>query len=368
LIQRVGRSGRKEGGRSNLFLYATDKWNLLQGLACWDLFETGYIEPVLMARTPYDILLHQMLSIVKQKSGCTREELLAKMKLNFAFKDIETDETAEILDHLVASGMFEVIGKEIIVGVDGEKIVNARDFYSVFRTEPNFKVAQAGRAIGEIPFSVQVKTDENILLAARIWKIIDVDMKAGRIEVIPAKDGKKPLFFGTGGTVHPAIRQKMFEILLEQREYAELDESAADALKDFRHDFKNFKVENPLHCRPVIFKTNESVFYTFQGTKINRSLNFLITTAGINVVYDEGSSTFEILTDQAQFNELLDELKSLFAEIDFHLENAVSANSAMINFSKWGTYLPVKYQVKILKERYFDFLSLENFIGQLILV
>jgi ATP-dependent Lhr-like helicase len=29
LIQRVGRSGRKEGESSNLFLYATNKWSLL---------------------------------------------------------------------------------------------------------------------------------------------------------------------------------------------------------------------------------------------------------------------------------------------------------------------------------------------------
>ena len=37
LIQRVGRSGRKEGETSNLYLYATNKWSLLQSLALFKL-------------------------------------------------------------------------------------------------------------------------------------------------------------------------------------------------------------------------------------------------------------------------------------------------------------------------------------------
>jgi ATP-dependent Lhr-like helicase len=41
LIQRVGRSGRKEGEVSNLFLYATNKWSLLQSLACWNYISVG---------------------------------------------------------------------------------------------------------------------------------------------------------------------------------------------------------------------------------------------------------------------------------------------------------------------------------------
>jgi ATP-dependent Lhr-like helicase len=45
LIQRVGRSGRKEGESSNLYLYATNEWSLLQSIACWLLYKEGFIEP-----------------------------------------------------------------------------------------------------------------------------------------------------------------------------------------------------------------------------------------------------------------------------------------------------------------------------------
>ncbi|MFY7813841.1 MAG: DEAD/DEAH box helicase, partial [Chryseobacterium taeanense] len=59
LIQRVGRSGRREGATSNLFLYATEKWSLLQSIACWLLYKEGYIEPPAICEKPYDLLLHQ---------------------------------------------------------------------------------------------------------------------------------------------------------------------------------------------------------------------------------------------------------------------------------------------------------------------
>jgi ATP-dependent Lhr-like helicase len=91
---------------------------------------------------------------------------------------------------------------EVIIGVEGEKVVNSRDFYSVFKTEENFKVVNAGNTIGEIPFSPQIIEDENILLSAKIWKIKFVDHKAKKIEVIPTKDGKKPMFFGGGACIH----------------------------------------------------------------------------------------------------------------------------------------------------------------------
>ena len=86
---------------------------------------------------------------------------------------------------LLKIDFLEKLQQEVIIGVEGEKVVNSRDFYSVFKTEENFKVVNAGNTIGEIPFSPQIVEDENILLAAKIWKIKFVDFKSKKIEVIP---------------------------------------------------------------------------------------------------------------------------------------------------------------------------------------
>lgn len=362
LIQRVGRSGRREGEKSVLFIYATNKWSLLQSLACWLLYREGFIEPIHTSEKPFDILLHQILSIIKQNSGCKRSDLVEKVRLNFAFKNITADETEEIIDELLKVDFLELVDGDLIIGVDGEKVVNSRDFYSVFKTEPNLKVLNSGKKIGEIPFSPQIKVDENILLSARIWKIVDIDFKSNKIEVITAKDGKKPLFFGTGGIIHPRVRERMFQILFEATEYPELDEAANDTLQILRKDFSNFPIESLNTDRPIIYKENKAVLFSFQGTKINRSFCFLLNKTGLNCSYEEHSSTFGIPVQRGEFKSLIEQLFSVLDDIDFHLESAIRTNPAILDFSKWGSYLPIKFQIEILKEKYFDFENTKKFL------
>ena len=92
-------------------------------------------------------------------------------------------------------------------------MVNFRDFCSVFETQPSFKVQHAGKTIGEISLTPQVQENENLLLAARSWKIKYIDEKAKKIEVVPADDSKKPIFLGGRGVVDARIRPKMLGLL-----------------------------------------------------------------------------------------------------------------------------------------------------------
>lgn len=178
LVQRVGRSGRNDGECASLCLYATNKWDLLQSVACWLLYREGYIESVAMHEKPYDILVHQALSTVKALSGTGLTDLAVQLHDNCTFNQIEITETEQILHHLIEIDLLEQIRQEIIIGLEGERVVNNRNFYSVFKTKTAFKIINAGKIIGEIPFSPQVIEDANILLAARIWKIKHVDQNA----------------------------------------------------------------------------------------------------------------------------------------------------------------------------------------------
>lgn len=355
LVQRIGRSGRREGEKSIANIYATDKWSLLQSLACWNLYKNEFIEPVVTAKKPFDILFHQMLSIVKQLSGCRRINLVSRLRTNPAFESIPENEINNLIDESVKSDYLEEIQHELILGIEGEKIVNSREFYSVFKTEQNFKVIFSGKAIGDIPFSPQVKIDENLLLAARIWKIIDIDFDGLKIIVIPAKDGKKPIFFGSGGNIHPKVREEMLGILKSDELFSELDESSKLILKELRYDFRNFKINDLVYDKPVIKKEDKLLLYTFTGTRINKSLSFLFNQAGCEAHLDEHSSSFDIEINETEFTSLIEKVNQVFKRIDDLLITELKENKSLIGFSKWGIYLPVEYQSQILKERYFDF-------------
>lgn len=368
LIQRVGRSGRKDGKNSSLFLYATDQWSLLQAVACWLLYEEKFIEPPDKNEKPYDILVHQALSITKGHSGLLISDLLHELKENAAFKQIELLEIQEIIEHLIGLDFLEKLQNEVIIGVEGEKIVNSRDFYSVFKTEENFKVVHKGNAIGAIPISPQVMEDQNILLAAKVWKIIFVDHKAKKIEVIPANDGKKPMFFGSGSIVYHKVREKMFEVLYSDAEYDFLDEESLKEIEIMRKDFSIFDIKNMESDRPLLIAERNLEFYTFTGTKVNRTIALLLNLAGIKNDIDESNSSFNLEIGAQDFVNKFQYLLAPLSDIDTHLALLLSSNPTLLDFSKWGAYLPQKYKVKLFKNNYYDFDYTEKMIGRLNIV
>ena len=356
LIQRVGRSGRKDGESSNLFLYATKVWSLLQSIACWLLYKEGFIEPPQKNEKPYDILVHQALSITKGHSGIELTKLVTQLKENYAFSQIEVLEIEQILNHLINIDFLEKIQNEVIIGIEGEKIVNGRDFYSVFKTEENFKVVNSGNKIGEIPFSEQIREDENILLAAKIWKIKYVDQKAKKIEVVPAKDGKKPIFLGGGAIIHHRIREKMLEILYSKTEYNFLDESSSDEIEILRKEFSVFNIQNLQTDRPLLSKEKHLELFTFTGTRINRTIQLLLNIAGIKNSFCERECqcVFHIQVSKQELISEWDLLSLPLTQIDIHISNVLKTHPALLDFSKWGIYLPETYQVKLVKDKYYD--------------
>lgn len=368
LIQRVGRSGRKDGESSNLFLYATTPWSLLQSIACWLLYKENFIEPPEKNEKPYDILVHQALSITKGRSGILLTELIKQLNENSAFTLIEKFEIEEILNHLIEINYLEKLQYEVIVGVEGEKVVNSRDFYSVFKSEENFKVINAGNTIGEIPFSPQIVEDENILLAAKIWKIRFVDHKAKKIEVIKAKDGKKPMFFGGGAIIHPKIREKMIEILYSKTAYDFLDKTSFEELEMMRKDFEIFKINDLDSERPLLETKKNLQLFTFTGTRINRTIQLLLNIVGIKNILDDGNSSFDIETSIEELVLKLDDISIAFIDIDKHILTLLEAKPNLLDFSKWGIYLPLSYQIKLLKDRYFDILHTKVLLNKIKLI
>lgn len=365
LIQRVGRSGRREGAKSNLFIYCTGQWSLLQSLACWLLYKEGFIEPPPLTDKPYDILLHQALSIVKGTNGIAVSELERQLKTNFAFRQIDQDDISEIIEHLQTLGLLEKIQDELIIGVDGEHVVNSREFYSVFISEENFKVVSAGNAIGEIPFSPLIIEGENILLSARIWKIKYVDDKAKKIEVVPAKDGKKPLFYGGSASIHPRIREKMAEIVFSSTNYEVLNENCSFVLSDLRSDFLSFKTSADSLDRPLVIHEMGLELFSFTGTRINNTLSLLLTMAGIKNSVNEKdcACVIHIETTKENFMESWGLLLNQLPEVDKHIATLLETNPAILGFSKWGQYLPIEFQIDLLKQKYFDFSNTENYIS-----
>lgn len=362
LIQRVGRSGRKDGQASSLLLYATGKWSLLQSLACWELYKQEFIEPPFVAVKPFDLFAHQLLAIVKQYSGLPISVLKMELEQNFSFKDVTSEEFDDIIRHLIETDMLEQLGQEVIIGLEGERIVNSRDFYSVFATEIHFKVLHDGKSIGDLPSSSPIMIEDNILLAAKIWKVIDIDFRSRKIFVKPTNDGKPPIFGGEPGNTHPSVRQKMLELLMTSSIHSELDEQCRTILYDMRQVFKDIPIESLEDDRPLLVGENYYKFYTFQGSKIFDTLKFILSAAEIEFRHQDASASIEIDKEQG-FEWSTPKLLAIFEDLDRHLALRIDANPAILSFAKWAILLPKDKQIELLKSRRYDFNGALKFIN-----
>lgn len=125
---------------------------------------------------------------------------------------------------------------------------------------------------------------------------------------------------------------------------------------------KGYSIRDLAYDRPVLAKEGETILYIFQGTKVNRSLQFLLDLTGIEFIYSEQHSSFALKVKPGNISTLFNQVYGKSKEIDIHLESAVQTKPALIEFSKWGSFLPINYQCKLLKEKHFDFEALQEFI------
>lgn len=363
LVQRIGRSGRREGAKSRLQLYATNGWDLLQSLSCWLLYQSGFIEPVNHIDKPYDLLFHQILSTLKETNGISRSLLTQRLLSNGAFKLITAPEMEELLEYMIANEFVEDLKRELIVGYEGEKLTNSKDFYAVFSTPELLKVISAGNVIGEIPFSPAVREDANIYLAAKIWKIKIIDLKVKKILVVPANDGKKPLFSGDGADVHPEIRIKMQEIIYNELPVDILDETAVGALEELMFNFKSNALNAHEWQRPYIAKEHAVECYTFTGSRINRTLALLLKMGNVEYIQEEKESKF-VLTDFCTDPEkLFFHLSGFLPAVPAYIQNELSeGHSGQFVQSKWAPFLPIKFQAKLILESRYDLEGTTTFL------
>lgn len=152
LKQRLGRSGRKQGADQCLQLYATNENTLLQALAVMELNLEKWVEPVTSYELPYDIAFHQIVSICAEKNGLLPNEIIQSILEIGIFKDLNEVNILELLKHMLKENILEQISgsNEYIVGIEGEKLLRSKEFYSVFVTNEEFLVVEGTKKLGKL--------------------------------------------------------------------------------------------------------------------------------------------------------------------------------------------------------------------------
>ncbi|MDM1679909.1 DEAD/DEAH box helicase [Myroides odoratimimus] len=366
LVQRIGRSGRKDGQESKVVLYNTNSWFLLQSIAIWELYQQGVIDSKTNAVYPFDILVHQVLSVIRSRNGITQNELINYFEQNYSFEYVTAIQIEQTIQSLLEKQIIEQTGQELLISLEGEYIVNSKDFYSVFESEQMYKVIHQNIVIGELPLNPMLSKESKFLLASRVWKVILIENDSKKIIVQPANSGDKPTFYGGPIDISHIIKEKMLEILISKQEFDYLDQPSLDALKLLRDEFAVYKLINYKIDRPLKHDVNKTELYTFASSKINRTICLFLDFNGIKNDYNdlENSIVLKLTTAQDLFK-LFSKFNIDSKEINSYLKQVMEQNPNIIDFSKWGKYLPINQQVSLLVDAYYSIEETLQFLNNI---
>ena len=149
--------------------------------------------------------------------------------------------------------------------------------------------------------------DGFLILAGRRWKIIEINPDREEILVEPSLGGRLPLFSGSSGPdLLPRVHEKMREILSDTKMPIYLDRGAREML----HEARTFAREADILRYPFFRNGNDTIWFTWSGTRVNRTLLGLGLHSRLHVSDDGIALNFEKMSDmdiRARYSQFLSE-------------------------------------------------------------
>ncbi len=258
-LQRMGRTGRRGDPCEMWFVMREDHpepramlpqlipWYLIQGIALVQLYiEERFVEPPRTQRLPYSLLYHQTMSTLASCGEMTPAELATRVMTLSSFHLITQDDYRILLRHLIKIGHIDQTENGgLIVGLEGERIVNNYKFYAVFQENVEYAVRAGAEELGTIVKPPPI--GDKIAIAGRVWVVEEVDHRRREVCCTLVK-GNIPAYFGdVAGDIHTRILERMYGVLKEQNSYPYLMRHAVCRLQEARESFaKSGMRDHPL--------------------------------------------------------------------------------------------------------------------------
>lgn len=346
LIQRLGRSGRRgdRGSEIRIFITETPRpkkdaelidrlhIELLQAIALVELMLEKWLEPPEI--NPFDpsTFVQQIMSVLAETGGIKAVALYSRLVENGTFEDITKSQFASILrslrDHDIVQQMDE---GDLILGLEGERIVKSFEFYSAFTSAKELKVVNCGKHIGSISGLMPPQVSDHILLAGRRWQVVHIDERTSTIEVTPAKGRKSAKFSPSGGFIDDKVFEKMRQVLISDKSFAYLSKGATIWLNEARAA----AAEANLRTTSWVEQSSQScLFFPWCGTKTLMTICLLAKHVGLEGVNRDGIA-IEFRGSVADTRSKLSELLRISPDPEEIADHAV-----VQVFRKYDDYLP----------------------------
>ena len=272
-LQRMGRTGRREGTLPNCTFLCTKEASLLQAAAIVRLNAEGFVEPVKPHRRAAHIYAHQIMALSIQLGGVPPGDIDAWLHGSTAFTDLSLDERAAVVEHMLSEEILALRGGRYHLGPEGERPYgsgNFRNLYAVFDAPRLIQVRWDTREIGTVDAKFLMTlcsedTPASFTLAGRAWVVVHVDWERGRCIVKPAPEGRAARWAGSPRHLGYELCQAMKRILMDDEVDPTWSQRAQKVLATSRAEY-GFLSDTAID---FIESTDEITLYTFAGGGAN---------------------------------------------------------------------------------------------------
>ncbi|WP_405139940.1 DEAD/DEAH box helicase [Sphaerisporangium sp. NBC_01403] len=272
-LQRIGRTGRREGSVRNCLFLTLDEGSLLRAAALLLLWGRGWVEPVTPPPEPRHIVAQQVLALCLQEHRVGDRIWAQWWNGLWPFGP----GSEPIVDHLVATGFLDGDSGMLFIGPEAERRFGFRHFMemtSVFTAAPEFTVLHGRKEIGRTDpalLTEEIEGPRLLLLAGRTWKVNYIDWRRRRCFAEPADGKGKARWNGRGlGGLSFALCRAMRSVLLGEDPPVRLSRRAQERLAVFREEgLETVHPGGNVITRDV---TGDVRWWTWAGSRVNATL------------------------------------------------------------------------------------------------
>ena len=349
LRQRLGRSGRRADQPAVLRMYAiepdteadshpvdTFHLGLVRSIAMIDLLVENWCEPPRAEALHLSTLTHQILSVIAERGGASAQRLFATLCDRGPFRAVDPPLFSRLLRQLGDSDtalIEQAPDGTLLLGREGERVVEHYSFYAVFQTPQEYRVVHDAKTLGTVPVDAPLTPDMTIIFVGRRWRVLEVHDREKVIEVTPDDAGKPPIFGGDPGEIHEKVIQRMREVLLADNLPPFLDDTAVDVLSSARSAYRRSRLDNVPIKR---FGDDRYLLAPWTGTVGSASLAIVLACLEYRISTFDG--ILEVSSTGSRSKDLISELQDIAAD-KIDLPDLIRDRASALIFEKFHHYL-----------------------------
>jgi len=357
-LQRMGRTGRREGASPNCTFLTLEEKKLIQAAGMLRLHAREFVEPVIPSRSASHLLAHQLMALTLQENGAPTADWWRWIETAAPFSALTQADREELVSHMLDEDILVEADSRYILGEHGEKTYGRRNFmdlYVVFSTPQTFRVMWGPTEVGTVDSFFIEQGDQRDLafvLGGKSWQVTGIDWRRGICAVEPAPANKFPRWAGEALLLSWDLCQAMREVLVDDQDdpwWSSRTKTTFRGIREeysFLHDGRQPFVEDAAGVR----------WWTFAGGKANNLLaHMLKNKLGDRVTANNLAISF---TDQAaqSMSAIRIALRELKAQGPIPEEQLleIAACCARTRLSKFQPCLSPRLERKLMADRLLD--------------